>query len=103
MMMYQILCGHVNYALGKTRMQVKKQKDTLFWMHVYINLLKILKSYCHYSILSIFHIIITVLLLRIVIIITTTVVQSLFFNCRGIHVDTGLSAVRGLDKERPLG
>ena len=24
MMMYQILCGHVNYALGKTRMQVKK-------------------------------------------------------------------------------
>jgi hypothetical protein len=29
-MMYQILCGHVNYALGKTRMQVKKQKDTLF-------------------------------------------------------------------------
>jgi hypothetical protein len=23
MMMYQILCGHVNYALGKTRMQVK--------------------------------------------------------------------------------
>ena len=22
-MMYQILCGHVNYALGKTRMQVK--------------------------------------------------------------------------------
>ena len=47
MMMYQILCGHVNYALGKTRMQVKKkQKDTLFWIHVYINLLKILKSYC---------------------------------------------------------
>ena len=45
-MMYQILCGHVNYALGKTRMQVKKQKDTLFWIHVYINLLKILKSYC---------------------------------------------------------
>ena len=45
MMMYQILCGHVNYALGKTRMQVKKQKDTLFWIHVYINLLKILKSY----------------------------------------------------------
>jgi hypothetical protein len=46
MMMYQILCGHVNYALGKTRMQVKKQKDT-FWIHVYIiNLLKILKSYC---------------------------------------------------------
>jgi hypothetical protein len=42
MMMYQILCGHVNYALGKTRMQVKKnQKDTLFWIHVYINLLKI--------------------------------------------------------------
>jgi hypothetical protein len=40
------LCGHVNYALGKTRMQVKKQKDTLFWIHVYINLLKILKSYC---------------------------------------------------------
>jgi hypothetical protein len=26
------LCGHVNYALGKTRMQVKKQKDTLFWL-----------------------------------------------------------------------
>jgi hypothetical protein len=25
-MMYQILCGHVNYALGKTRMQVKKTK-----------------------------------------------------------------------------
>ena len=24
----------------------KKQKDTLFWIHVYINLLKILKSYC---------------------------------------------------------
>jgi hypothetical protein len=47
MMMYQILCGHVNYALGKTRMQVKKkQKQTLFWIHVYINLLKILKSYC---------------------------------------------------------
>jgi len=44
MMMYQIVCGHVNYALGKTRMQVKKnQKDTLFWIHVYINLLKILK------------------------------------------------------------
>jgi hypothetical protein len=36
-MMYQILCGHVNYALGKTRMQVKKKK---------INLLKILKSFC---------------------------------------------------------
>ena len=35
-MMYQIVCGHVNYALGKTRMQVKKkQKDTLFWIHVY--------------------------------------------------------------------
>jgi hypothetical protein len=33
----------------------------------------------------------------------TTVVQSLFFNCRGINVDTGLSAVPGLDKERPLG
>ena len=33
--MYQILCGHVNYALGKTRMQVKKkQKDTLFFIHV---------------------------------------------------------------------
>jgi hypothetical protein len=46
MYMYQILCGHVNYALGKTRMQVKKQKDTLFWIHVYINLLKIVKSYC---------------------------------------------------------
>jgi hypothetical protein len=46
MMMYQILCGHVNYALGKTRMQVKKLKDTLFWIHVYINLLKILKLYC---------------------------------------------------------
>jgi hypothetical protein len=43
-MMYQILCGHVSYALGKTRMQVEKQKDTLFWIHVYINLLKILKS-----------------------------------------------------------
>ena len=27
MMMYQILCGHVNYALGKTRMQVKKQRQ----------------------------------------------------------------------------
>ena len=26
MMMYQILCGHVNYALGKTKMQVKKTK-----------------------------------------------------------------------------
>jgi hypothetical protein len=26
MMMYQILRGHVNYALGKTRMQVKKTK-----------------------------------------------------------------------------
>jgi hypothetical protein len=26
MMMYQILCGHVNYALGKTRMQVKNTK-----------------------------------------------------------------------------
>jgi hypothetical protein len=25
-MMYQILCGHVNYALGKTRMQVKNTK-----------------------------------------------------------------------------
>jgi hypothetical protein len=24
----------------------KNQKDTLFWIHVYINLLKILKSYC---------------------------------------------------------
>ena len=24
-MMYQILCGHVNYALGKTRMQVKNK------------------------------------------------------------------------------
>ena len=46
MMSYQILCGHVNYALGKTRMQVKKKKDTLFWIHVYINLLEILKSYC---------------------------------------------------------
>ena len=44
--MYQILCGHINYALGKTRMWVKKtQKDTLFWIHVYINLRKILKSY----------------------------------------------------------
>jgi hypothetical protein len=33
MMMYQILCGHVNYALGKTRLWVKKnQKDTLFWI-----------------------------------------------------------------------
>jgi hypothetical protein len=26
MYMYQILCGHVNYALGKTRMWVKKTK-----------------------------------------------------------------------------
>jgi hypothetical protein len=26
MMMYQILCGHVNYALGKTRMQEKNTK-----------------------------------------------------------------------------
>ena len=52
MMMYQILCGHVNYALGKTRMQVKKKKDTLFWIHVYINLLKILKSSSVYSISS---------------------------------------------------
>jgi fructose-1,6-bisphosphatase len=26
MMMYQILCGHVNYVLGKTRMWVKKPK-----------------------------------------------------------------------------
>jgi hypothetical protein len=32
--MYQILHGHVNYALGKTRMQVKK-KDTLFWIRLY--------------------------------------------------------------------
>ena len=24
----------------------KNQKDTLFWIHIYINLLKILKSYC---------------------------------------------------------
>ena len=70
MMMYQILCGHVNYALGKTRMQVKKQKDNLFWIHVYINLLKILKSYLTVkSILSIFHIIITVHLLLLLIII----------------------------------
>jgi uncharacterized membrane protein len=30
MMMYQILCGHVNYALGKTRMQVKKKKTLYF-------------------------------------------------------------------------
>jgi hypothetical protein len=45
-MMYQLLCGHVNYALGKTRMPVKKnKKDTLFWIHVYINILKIIKSY----------------------------------------------------------
>ena len=29
-MMYQILCGHVNYALGKTRMQVKKTKTLYF-------------------------------------------------------------------------
>ena len=35
MMMYQILCGNVNYALGKTRMQVKKQKDNLFWIRLY--------------------------------------------------------------------
>ena len=45
-MTYQIVCEHVNYALGKTRMQVKKQKDTLIWIHVYINLLRILKSSC---------------------------------------------------------
>ena len=48
--MYQILCGHVNYALGKTRnASIKKTKKTLynlFWIHVNINLLKILKSYC---------------------------------------------------------
>jgi hypothetical protein len=73
MMMYQILCGHVNYALGKTRMQVKKQKDNIFWIHVYINLLKILKSYLTVnSILSIFHIIITVHLLLLII--TTNIV-----------------------------
>jgi hypothetical protein len=49
MMMYQLLCGHVNYALGKTRMPVKKnKKDTLFWIHVYINILKIIKSYLQY-------------------------------------------------------
>ena len=78
MMMYQILCGHVNYALGKTRMQVKKQKDNLFWIHVYINLLKILKSYLTVkSILSIFHIIITVHLLLLIIIITTNIVIRL--------------------------
>ena len=78
MMMYQILCGHVNYALGKTRMQVKKQKDNLFWIHVYINLLKILKSYLTVnSILSIFHIIITVHLFIIIIIITTNIVIRL--------------------------
>jgi len=44
MMMYQILCGHVNYALGKTRMQVIKKIRLYFGST--INLLKILKSYC---------------------------------------------------------
>jgi hypothetical protein len=36
MMMYQILCGHVNYALGKTRMQVKKKKKTLYFGFMFI-------------------------------------------------------------------
>jgi hypothetical protein len=83
MMMYQILCGHINYALGKTRMQVKK--DTLFWIHVYINLLKILKSYCQYicSILSIFHIITIHLLL---IIITTNIVIRLITKTCGVII-----------------
>ena len=49
-MMYQILCGHVNYALWKTRMQVKKQKDTLFWIHVYINLSNVQEIVFYYSI-----------------------------------------------------
>jgi hypothetical protein len=35
-MMYQILCGHVNYALGKTRMQVKKTKKTLYFGFMFI-------------------------------------------------------------------
>ena len=30
-MMYQILCGHVNYALGKTRMQAKKKKKNFYF------------------------------------------------------------------------
>jgi hypothetical protein len=30
LMMYQIVCGHVNYALGKTRMPVKKPKTLYF-------------------------------------------------------------------------
>ena len=72
-------CGHINYALGKTRIQFKKkQKDNLFWNHVDINLLKILKSYLTVnSILSIFHIIITVHLFIIIIIITTNIVIRL--------------------------
>ena len=54
-----------------------KKTDILFWIHVYINLLKILKSYCQLSILStcIFHIIMTVhLILLLIIIITTNIV-----------------------------
>ena len=57
-------------------MQVKKQKDTLFWIHV--NLLKILKSYCQFSILSIFHIIITVHLPLLIIITTNIVIRLLY-------------------------
>jgi hypothetical protein len=42
-MMYQILCGHVNYALGKTRMQVKKTKKKTLYL-VLIQIIVILKK-----------------------------------------------------------
>jgi hypothetical protein len=34
--MYQILCGHVNYALGKTRMQVKNTKRHFIFGFMFI-------------------------------------------------------------------
>ena len=60
-------------------MQVKKQKDTLFWIHVYII------NHIVNSILSIFHIIITVHLL-LIIIITTNIVIRLITKTYGIII-----------------
>jgi hypothetical protein len=37
MKMYQILCGHVHYALGKTRMQVKLEAQVSLYRSPDIN------------------------------------------------------------------
>ena len=73
MMMYQILCGHVNYALGKTRMQAKKNKNTLYFGFMFILISWKFLNHIVNSILSIFHII----TVHLLIIITTNIVIRL--------------------------